>query len=253
MLETVDFYFFSPTGGTKKVGNCLANSLAESVLLHDLAGKKAYLAPPESGLSIIALPVFSGRIPAFAAKKLKSIRGENKKAATIVVYGNRAYEDALLELNNIAKESEFDVVASGAFIAQHSMCPEVAEGRPDEMDFEEIKNFGEKILNKLSGALEDKIEVPGNYPYKADFVVAATPISADSCSLCRKCLSACPTDAVSILNNKIETDSAKCALCMACVKACPSGARILPAPMSEKIRQMLFKFKNIRRENETYV
>ena len=70
MLETVDFYFFSPTGGTKKVGNCLANSLAESVLLHDLAGKKAYLAPPESGLSVIALPVFGGRIPAFAAKNL---------------------------------------------------------------------------------------------------------------------------------------------------------------------------------------
>ena len=253
MLETVDFYFFSPTGGTKKVGNCLANSLAESVLLHDLAGKKAYLAPPESGLSVIALPVFGGRIPAFAAKKLKSIRGENKKAATIVVYGNRAYEDALLELNNIAKESEFDVVASGAFVAQHSMCPEVGEGRPDEKDFEDIKNFGEKILNKLSGALEDKISVPGNYPYKVDFIVPATPISTDFCSMCGKCITACPTDAISILSGKIATDFTKCALCMACVKTCPSGARILPPPMSEKIRQMLSKFKGLRRESETYI
>ena len=109
MLETVDFYFFSPTGGTKKVGNCLANSLAESVLLHDLAGKKAYLAPPESGLSVIALPVFSGRIPIFAAKKLKLLEGKNRKTVTIVVYGNRAYEDALLELNDIAKEAAFHV------------------------------------------------------------------------------------------------------------------------------------------------
>ena len=253
MLKSVDFYFFSPTGGTKKVGECLANSVAESAVLHDLSDKKSPLSAPEGGLSIIALPVFGGRIPAFVAEKLKHIRAEKKKAATIVVYGNRAYEDALLELNNIAEESGFEIVASGAFVAQHSMCPEVGEGRPDEKDFEDIKNFGEKILDKLSGALGNKISVPGNYPYKADFIVPATPISTDFCSMCGKCITACPTDAISILSGKIATDFTKCALCMACVKTCPSGARILPPPMSEKIRQMLSKFKGLRRENETYI
>lgn len=112
--------------------------------MHDLSDKKSPLSTPEGGLSIIALPVFGGRIPAFVAEKLKHIRAEKKKAATIVVYGNRAYEDALLELNNIAEESGFEIVASGAFVAQHSMCPEVGEGRPDEKDFEDIKTLGKK-------------------------------------------------------------------------------------------------------------
>ena len=56
-----------------------------------------------------------------------------------------------------------------------------------------------------------------------------------------------------VITGKIATDFTKCALCMACVKTCPSGARILPPPMSEKIRQMLSKFKGLRRENETYI
>ena len=80
MLKSVDFYFFSPTGGTKKVGECLANSVAESAVLHDLSDKKSPLSTPEGGLSIIALPVFGGRIPAFVAEKLKHIRAEKKKA-----------------------------------------------------------------------------------------------------------------------------------------------------------------------------
>lgn len=253
MLKVVDFYYVSPTGGTKRVGEYLANVLAESVVLRDLADKKTPASAPAGDLSVIALPVFGGRVPAFAAERLKLIKGVGKKAVTIVVYGNRAYEDALLELNNIAKESGFDVAASGAFVAQHSMCPEVGAGRPDERDFEELKNFGKRILKKLVEGDEREFSVPGNYPYKADFIVPATPISADFCNLCRRCAAACPTDAIAVLDNKLITDIAKCALCMACVKACPIHARILPLPMAEKIRQMLSKFKDIRRENETYI
>lgn len=253
MLKTLDFYFFSPTGGTKKVGEVLADTLAESPLLHDLADKKAQVPNPKADLSLIALPVYGGRIPAFVAKKLRQIKAGGKKVVTLAVYGNRAYEDALLELNNIAKESGFCVVASGAFIAQHSMCPEVGADRPDDSDIKVLKNFAKQILEKLLDGRESEVKVPGNYPYKADFTVAATPISTPSCKLCGKCVSICPTNAISVSENKLVTDISKCALCMVCVKACPSGARILPPPMSEKIRQMLSKFKDIHRECETFI
>lgn len=253
MLKTLDFYFFSPTGGTKKAGKVLAEALAELHLAHDLADKKAQVPDPKADLSLIALPVYGGRIPAFVAKKLRLIKAGGKKVVTLAVYGNRAYEDALLELNNIAKESGFCVVASGAFIAQHAMCPEVGADRPDDSDIEVLKNFAKQILEKLREGQLGEVKVPGNYPYKADFVVAATPISTPSCKLCGKCVSVCPTDAISVSENKLVTDISKCALCMACVKACPSGARILPPPMSEKIRQMLSKFRDIRRECETFI
>lgn len=253
MLKVLDFYYFSPTGGTKKVGEILAKNLAESFILHDLSDKKTTLASPSSNFSIIALPVYGGRISAFIAKKLRQINGNGKSVATIAVYGNRAYEDALLELNNIAMDLGFNIVASGSFIAQHSMCPEVGAGRPDDSDIRDLAVFGDKILKKLIDGRKDDVKVPGNYPYKADFIVAATPISTDSCSLCRKCLSVCPTDAISASGNELVTDVSRCALCMACVNACPSGSRILPPQMSERIRQMLSKFKTIRRENETYL
>lgn len=251
MLKEVDFYYFSPTGGTKKVGQCLANALAKSAILHDFADKK-HSAAPTAELSIIALPVFGGRIPAFAAQKLKLIDGKNKKAVAIVVYGNRAYEDALLELNNLAKES-FNVIACGAFVAQHSMYPKLGEGRPDEADVEELNAFAAIILRKLACGQNGEIKVPGNYPYKADFIAPATPVSSDSCCLCGKCAQACPTDAIAICAGKLTTDLSKCMLCMACVHACPNHARALPEPMQKQIQLMLDKYRSARRKNEKYI
>ena len=254
MSKNIDFYYFSPTGGTEKIGIYLAKSISECVVEHNLADKNAPVENPKNEFSVIAVPVFGGRIPAFIAEKLKSIKASGKKAATVAVYGNRAYEDTLLELNNILNESGFCVIASGAFVAQHSMYPELAAGRPDEKDFEDLSCFGKKILEKLESGSEDQIKVPGNYPYKPEFSAPATPISTEACCLCKKCIAICPTDAICISENKlIKTDIAKCALCMACVKTCPTHARILPPPMSKKIRQMLAKFKDIRRKNETYI
>ena len=65
-------------------------------------------------------------IPSVVREKIKTLAGEGKKAVTIAVYGNRAYEDALLEMNDILIQGGFTVIASAAFVAQHSIVPEVA-------------------------------------------------------------------------------------------------------------------------------
>ncbi|MBQ5783038.1 MAG: (4Fe-4S)-binding protein, partial [Oscillospiraceae bacterium] len=148
MLKEITFYYFSPTGGTKKAGEIFCNAMAEKVCCVDLAKTTACLCDTET--AVIAAPVFAGRIPETATEKIRNLSGNGKKAITIAVYGNRAYDDALLELNSVAAEAGFDIAASAAMIAQHSMVTEVAAGRPDEKDAAEIADFAEKVLEKLN-------------------------------------------------------------------------------------------------------
>ena len=98
MLKSVDFYYFSPTGGTKKAGDALVSELAAVVNEVNLAEKTVN--NPSSDVVVVAAPVFGGRIPAMVSDRIAKINGEGAKAITAVVYGVRAYEDALLRLMN---------------------------------------------------------------------------------------------------------------------------------------------------------
>lgn len=250
MLNQTDLYCFSPTGGTKKVGYEFAQAVSKKVNFIDLAGDCS--GSTKSDLAVIAVPVFGGRIPAINSEKIRSLQGMGKKAVTLVVYGNRAYEDALLELNNSAKESGFEIVASGAFIAQHSIVPEVGQGRPDAKDKEEIRAFAQKVMERMESGIKKEIIVPGNVPYKAEMKRLATPISLSSCSLCEKCAAVCPVDAIHI-QETVVTNPEKCILCMACTSVCPEHARVLPDALREGTEKMLSVFKTVRRENETFL
>lgn len=141
-----------------------------------------------------------------------------------MVYGNRAYEDALLELNNIVGERGFRVAASAALVAQHSMAPEVGKGRPDEQDSMSILEFAGKVLDKIKNGFEDQVKVPGNYPYNDGMSMPVTLISLDSCNKCGKCAS-----------------------------ACPKKARILLPPLQEQMEQKLGALKSVHRENEYFL
>ena len=157
-----------------------------------------------------------------------------------------------MELNDIAGKCGFEIVASGAFIAQHSMNPDIAAGRPDDKDKKEITEFAEKVLLKFNSDTKNTIKVPGNYPYKVSAPLPATPISLSACTLCQHCVSVCPANAITIEHGTNKTDPEKCILCMACTADCPENAHILPPSLQEKMQQMLGKLKSVRRENEIY-
>ena len=50
------------------------------------------------------MPVYAGRVPALAVERLKGIKTSGVKCVIVAVYGNRAYEDALVEMQDIATE-----------------------------------------------------------------------------------------------------------------------------------------------------
>lgn len=253
MLTKTDFYYFSPTGGTKKAGEIFCGGLSKEVKVVDLGKKGVSAEEPQSDLIVAAAPVFGGRIPAIAAEKLRTLNGEGKKAVTLAVYGTRAYEDALLEMNQILEERGFQIVASAALIARHSIVPEVGKGRPDEKDREEIEGFARDVLKKLENNEESLVKVPGNYPYKDGMSTGISPVSLESCNSCGTCEKVCPTEAVHVENGNVVNTPEKCILCMACVFSCPKQARVLPKPLQENMNQKLGVLKSVRRANEFFL
>ena len=157
-------YHFSPAGTTKRIASVLGFALDADAQMIDLAdpatlgGEHPVSAPtgkPEdSDIAVFAVPVFAGRVPQPAAAMISRIRGNGMRAASVVVYGNRDFDDALVELNDILARQGFSVIASGAFIARHSMLPAVAAGRPDTEDCGDAEAFAKRIAEKLASAAE---------------------------------------------------------------------------------------------------
>ena len=251
MLKEVTLYHFSPTGGTKKAGEMFCKALADCVKEVDLMKMEALQTDDE--VVVFAAPVFAGRIPVVVADKIRTISGMGKKAITVVVYGVRAYDDALLELNDVVKESGFQILASAAVIAQHSIVACVGAGRPDAQDEKELQEFAKQVLEKIEQGADTVIEVPGNYPHRDGMKVSATPISTEECGKCGKCASNCPTGAITIMEMGVETELEKCMLCMACVARCPMKARKLLPQMQEAMNGKLGALKDVRRENQFFL
>ncbi len=252
MLNNVQLYYFSPTGGTKAYGEFFCKAISPNVNATNL-GLHNSISNSECELTVFALPVFGGRIPAVVAEKISTLNGNGKKAVTLVVYGTRAYEDALLELNNVVKASCFNIIASGAVIAQHSVVPAVGQGRPDKEDMDSIIAFAEKVIEKLRNNSKTPITVPGNFPYKDSMNLPATPICLSGCSKCGKCVSICPTKSIHLEEDGVKTDVDSCILCMACISSCPKKARVLPTPLQNNMNEKMSALIPLRRENEYFL
>ena len=133
-MEHITVVYFSPTGGTRKACLNLAMEMGKKVKDVDLCSLEGeYSFGPEDTV-IVGVPVFGGRIPGYAAEKLTYLKGGGAVALTAAVYGNRAFEDALLELDDCLKAQGFRIGAGTALLAEHSMVRDVAAGRPDNQD-----------------------------------------------------------------------------------------------------------------------
>ena len=108
-------FIFSPTGGTKRVAEALTAG-QDAVQTVDLASPREQGAwrLSQNDIAILAVPSYGGRVPRLAAEKMRRIQANQAQCILVCVYGNRAYDDTLAELEDIARSCGFRVVAAVA-------------------------------------------------------------------------------------------------------------------------------------------
>lgn len=147
-IRTVTACYFSPTDTTKKTVEAIARGIRPVIQILDLtppaARENPYHFGPED-LLVIGAPVYGGRIPLVEEEAIRHIHGSCTPVVLAAVYGNRAYEDALLELRDLLSCQGFIPVAAGAFIGEHSFGNTIAAGRPDAEDLAKCADFGRQI------------------------------------------------------------------------------------------------------------
>ena len=237
--------YYSATLTTEKVVTEISKEISEKLLENDKEIPNYNFAYPKnregfpklsaSDLVIFALPTYAGRLPNLMLKYLETIEGCGALAVPVVTYGNRNFDNSLIELRNILETHNFHTVAAGAFSCEHSFSYELGKGRPDEQDILEIKDFALKISEKVQALCEipAPIEVPGDpaagyyKPQDKDHnfidIRKAKPKTTDACSKCGLCIEICPMGAI---NPKDPADIVGvCTKCCACFKRCPMQAK----------------------------
>lgn len=238
-LEKLLTAYFSPTGTTGTVARAVAEGCGYPHEEIDLCVPQEGAEVGPDTVLLAAVPVYGGRAPAVALERLACLRGRGQYAVAVAVYGNREFEDALLELKDALERGGFQVIAAAAFIAEHSIVRSIAAGRPDEEDLKAARQFGAQVAEKLAGGGNlPAVQVPGNVPYREFGGMPAHPKAGKNCIKCGVCAEQCPVGAIAPEHPE-QTDPEKCITCMRCVAVCPEKARALPAPMLLASKTML--------------
>ncbi len=242
-LKKVKAVYFSPTGTTEKTTKKIAQTIAEGLNLPyeilDFTLPKNRVKPlvfDESNLVVFGTPVYAGRVPNVLQKFLDTLQGNGAQAVPIVMFGNRDYDDALIELRDILHKTGFHPIAAAAFVGEHSFSRTLAKGRPDAEDLSLAEDFANKVAEKVrANTVLPLIPVKGvPAPYRGYYQPRDTkgnpvdirkvkPLTGQTCNDCMLCADVCPMGSIS--HDNVREYTGICIKCGACIKKCPQGAK----------------------------
>lgn len=258
-ITEINLITFSPTHTSKQIGEAIVRGMG----IADVSFVDMTLQAPEKkefgsdALAVITVPVYGGHVAPLALERMKDLRADGTPAVIVVVYGNRAYEKALVELDAFVSGLGFKVIAGGTFVGEHSYSSDrypIAAGRPDDDDLKFAEEFGAKVRIKLSNAADaehlygvdvQKIQRP-KQPFlpllrflrrviklrKNGVPMPRTPqVDENLCTHCGLCVKRCPAGAI-VKGEECVTNAEKCIRCCACVKGCPQKARTFDTPFA---------------------
>ena len=238
--------YFSGTGTTEKAVTRIAQKAAKD--LNADYGVFSYTLPHSreedltfsaDDLVIFGSPVYAGRVPNVLLPYLtQKVKGNGALAVPVVLFGNRNFDDGLIELRNVLEADGFRTVAAAGFVGEHSFSRTLGAGRPDAADLALMDQFAAKTAEKVAALTElpqQPVIVRGEDPIRPYYTPRdrkGTPINIlkvkpktdpAKCTLCGDCVSRCPMGSISVED---PTQVAGiCIKCCACVKGCPTGAK----------------------------
>lgn len=238
--------YFSATGTTQKLVTAIADNLSQKFGVpcesFDFTLPEERKAPKRfeaDDLVVFGTPVYAGRVPNILLKYLMTLEGGGAAAVPLVLYGNRDYDDALIELRDLLEQSRFHTVAAAAFVGEHSFSEILGSGRPDNRDVSLIREFAFGLCERLRRTEKEDYSCPvyvkgTRKPYRGYYqprdrkgnfidIRKVKPLTSGECDGCGICAKVCPMG--SIRREDVGTVDGICIKCGACIKKCPKHAK----------------------------